>query len=248
MKKFLVFILVLVGFLTFGFSVVKAELVKKSDGDHVAVQIKKGWNLVPVYLISNYVYGSPDWSLPGLSHEAVKAIFLLDAESKKYISFIDSYNGKEKTAEQKAFESKLSNDKYGILTNSLFSGAWVYSTIDGSVGGYDKVRDNKIFDGSGNGVWLYAGWNFFAVPFDLLDRIGLQSIQGNCQITKVALWEANNQSWKNANEEKFAHIMQKEKFSASGIGEVIALKVAETCKLSSSSNAGTIGNPPAIPN
>lgn len=259
MKKLLVFILVLTELLTLGSSIANAELATKSDGYHLVVQIKKGWNLMPVF-VSGSLLGDAYRSLPGIPHDNIKAIYMLDPENKRYISSTNSYNGNGFSDEQKKFLDRANPDaSKDLYSNFLLSAVWTYSTQDGTIEEGPVSKDSEffnifsIFDNNPkypqfNGVTLYKGWNFFSITPDLLDIVGLQSIQGNCQITKVALWEAWNQSWKKANEEEFAHIMQKEPFNASDIGEVIALKVAQDCKLSSSGNAGTIGNPPAIPN
>lgn len=240
-QKLLAFIVGLAAFLVTT-SISNAELVKKPDGDYVRVRIKKGWNLAPSYSMVNYISTSSYWSLPGLQHDLAKAIFVLDSESKKYISITDFYNGKEKSNEYKTFIDKLVADKYGLQVNFLFSGLWIYSIADGNI--EYKIQSSGMFDGNTpenySGVTLYGGWNFFAATFPDLSGKSLFDIKGNCDINKAVFWDNTQQNWV---PQRLDHV----EFTDQDTGLVIGLKVNNTCKLSGSGDAGII-NPPAIPN
>lgn len=241
MKKLLVFILFFLGFLTLCFSVAKAELVNKSDGNHVIIEIKKGWNLIPVYISS--ITSSSYWSLSGMPHDSIKALYILDAEIKSYISSIGSYNGKGFSNEQQAFFSRVQNDN-DLMSNLYLSAIWAYSNQDGkieleSVSGVFKFFDNNPQYLPFNGVTFYKGWNFFSVVPDLSGK-SLADIKGDCEINKAVFWDNSQQNW-------IPRRLDQVEFTDQDTGLVIALKVTNTCKLSGSGNAGII-NPPAIPN
>jgi len=233
--------------LIFSAVITNAEFYKDAENkQHVSIKIKKGWNLVPAYLADS-IWGGSWWTLPQLSGESVKVVYLLNPIDKKYI-LDTSYLGSEVYKEEISTDKKSLLDKAGkdkeLLSNLFFSAFWIYSKEDVNI---DKIVGEGEIKGTVlealNGDTMYKGWNFFSITPDLLGYKKLNSIKNDCKITKIVEWNVFTQSWDIGN---VPDILEQEILAdTAAVGQVVVIKVAENCKLKSEESI--TAPPPSLP-
>jgi len=267
MKKIL---FMLIGILALS-SIVYAKYTESLDGRAaIVIDITEGWNLVPYSVvglqayavdvntvientdisrpldISLFTVGSPGRINSEESKTFIAGPFILDAQRKEYVTFVDFWGGwKDFSNEEKRkfdeLESRLNDDK-DLASNILMGGVWIYSNRDlrifttkpEAINAYRLASETY---GNG-GVSLYRGWNFFSISPDLGTDIFLTDIEGDCDITKAAFWDNTKQDWVIPNPNDI-YIQNED------VGAVLAIKVASTCKFEKQSQGLA---PPPIPN
>ena len=268
MKKS-IFVISILGFLLFTTSIGNASFVKSKDNmDLVVIEIKKGWNLVPtymsaddtsllefavskdtkvedIYLVNGNLYPKPlfRFDSPGSVDSLELKIFtggpyFLDPINKNFVLWTDFWGGwKEFTNKEKSLDEEFRNKVRAdsdLTENVYMSGLWIYSIEDLKL----IAKDIKILERINqqpSGVKLYKGWNFFSITPDLGTGKLLSDIKGSCEVSRTFVWDNLQQSWTKLNPDQI--YMESE-----DVGAVLAVKVADDCKLYSESIV-----PPPIP-
>jgi len=178
----------------------------------VELDILKGWNLVSSFVSPERLSGSE------FAKSNIKAIYGFVPKTQKYIQvYPDKY-------EDITMELRTNHD---FQDEELVMGAfWVYSKEEGML----KYSTDLILPM--DEISLYEGWNFLSVTPDLAGK-EFEETQGDCNISKVYIWDYVAQDWYQLNG-----------FDDDALGYGVIVKVSSDCTLGSS---GGGASPPGLP-
>ena len=187
------------------------------------VAIYKGWNLI---------YGFTPNSLngQGFDFSHIKAIYTYIPTDNEYVRIYPSPEN-----------SKI--DKFG---DSYFEKQvmWVYSdaTVEGELNGQIHFIEYWLEEPMPLSQRpISAGWNFVGITKDVIpgpQDTNLKDIQGNCNIEKSYLWNADLQKWE-------AIPIESAQLEEMSLGQGWVIKVSNNCNLGATSNVPSV---PQLPN
>ena len=264
MKKllFLISIGLLLGTMVFVFA--EGIPTQQQPIPNMGVQIAKGWNLVP----RSYFF----WGSSGDVNDC--------ASNFKYGYFYDPYQkeyfgGKLQKMNQGPappgatgprpstfeFVDSTLNDRFARIFDGKLPGLdvmWVYSSADCSLDtGRELVRwstSQKQFTEGDlqdiKNIQLFEGWNFFYIPDFWKDGDSLKDYLGNCDVTRVAMWDGHSQEWASevssmSTQEILTEFEVSPQVRASSLP--VLLKVSQTCNLGYVKYGGNPSSPPGLP-
>ena len=199
---------------------------------------RAGWYLVPLGFnldgCQREMIGENEWRNTGL----VKAGWVWSPTLKKYLGGKDFNRFEGTQAELQQFEDDR-NSKYLYAAPKL-GGAWVYIAGECEIGDYLGAGslDDPALREAFSQYRLAKGWNFFTITPSYLGK-SLNEIKGNCEIVRMAEWDADSQSWITSGWEEELD------GPITNVGKVLVIKVSETCNLGLESSGS--GQPPALP-
>ena len=139
------------------------------DKNNALVEIRPGWNLVPIYIHE----GVKDY-FPEVDDEDIcqfrdfKANYVYDSANKKYIS--------EENIPDGYFSSNAKN-----RFNSFFTSVWVYSDSNCFL-----ILDEDIKDDTGSST-LVPGWNLISITPSMIGK-SLGNFVDGCDVSSVYFW------------------------------------------------------------
>ena len=262
-KTFLVFAL---------FSVIMLSVLVYADGiptqqqptPNMGVQIAKGRNLVPG---SYFFWGSSgdvnrcaDNFMYGYFYDPVQKEYFGGALQKMNRgSAPPGSTGTEPSIFE--FTDSALNTRYSQVFDGKLLGLdvlWVYSSADCSLDtGRELVRwstsqkqfsDSQLQDISN--IQLFQGWNFFYIPDSWKDGDAIKDYLGNCNVTRVAMWDGHSQEWvREVNRMSTSDILTKFVISPQvrAASLPVLLNVGQSCNLGYVKYGGNPSSPPGLP-
>ena len=193
-----------------GPSIQTAQVIKPTQT--IKFKISKGWNLV-----SFGVMTYNDCSI-----EDLLVVYGYDPIEKRYIKIkditeVDSGKGILDYIEKAGFYEQVEGGDY--LTRTPANSGWLYcaSTDCGMITEVPPEFSLKTIKAMG--LRFPAGWNFFTVMPDMWGK-SIDEIRGDCLIEKAYMWNSENQTWLN---------MQEQTFPETVVGHGIIIKTSNDC-------------------
>jgi hypothetical protein len=195
--------------------------------------INKGWNLIGWGMVED------------LGEDNVLGrTYFFNPLSKDYFLY------SEETKDE--FEVGMSSAQERYEDPSIYflsTPVWYYSSKDVKIdtdklGDLKNIQNHNKFNLMGQ---LFSGWNLITLNGAMLDK-SFYEFKGNCEILGIYYWRSNSQEWHKLSSKGDMTgqtvVFNKENGWYDSIGEGLAVKVNGNCNLAF---AGSISNPPAIP-
>jgi len=232
------------------------------QGEHpssdTTINISKGWNLLPISLISN-AYGRYN-GLEGQNRCSMNTIgqniYYHSPLQNKYLKIeaMDDYSWPDER-NNVGLQNEFKAQHYSIWGGS----AWVYSKTDcivkSDVGGgvssaYGSPGSTKYYNT--NGLTLKSGWNFVSINASMTyyERT-LAEIFDGCGAVKFNMWDAKAQNWKYNPTKIFdtSDSVVTTPLDESQIFSTIVIKTTQDCQIMENvATGGSSSSPPTLPN
>ncbi|MBS3136041.1 hypothetical protein J4401_03700 [Candidatus Woesearchaeota archaeon] len=190
----------------------------------VNIPVSKGWNLLPSSALRPL--GRSQVQL-----ESFRAAFFYLTPLKEYIRILQNEMQSHDIFISKLMEKgKDENWVRGNIMSFYNLGGWFYSDKEGEI----TIRMGEEFIPFDR-LTLSEGWNFKVITPDLEGK-SYKDVKGNCNIERVAAWNAEKQGW------SIIPFDDNEKFDDS-LYSVKSIKVDSDCTL----GVGSIVEPPQLP-
>lgn len=266
MKKLLLLISIVLLLGTMVFVYAEGILTQQQPTPNYAVQIAKGWNLVP----RNYFFWGSSGDINNCA-DNFKYGFFYDPIKREYfggtLKKMDQGPSPPETTGPRSstfeFVDSSLNTRYSQVFDGKLTGLdvmWVYSSADCSL---DTGREldrwstsQKQFSDSElqdiKNIQLFEGWNFFYIPDFWKDGDSLKNYLGNCDVTRVAMWDGHSQEWAQEieiNSMRTTDILTKFIIfpQVRAASFPVLLKVSQSCNLEYVKNGGSPSSPPGLP-
>lgn len=203
---------------------------------YIELDIKKGWNLIPLIGIANEIFDSSS-----IKSNDIEVQWLYIPLLKKHFKLFPE--------DQQKLQSdflKYGADKKWFNRNSKYllnSGSWIYSKKDGK---FLISRLSDYYSQKYKEVGLNAGWNLKVITKSMANK-KFEEIKGTCNIQKVAMWDPIHQKWEVSTD--IVEVLDSN-IESRFVNTVIALKVSSDCMFgdSLSKNLGNNLSLPLLPN
>src|SRR3989338_6080127 len=249
---------------SFNFVFAESIPIQQQSTPNYAVQIAKGWNLVP----RSYFFWGSSGDINNCA-DNFKYGFFYDPIKKEYfggrIQKMAQAPSRPGATGPRASMFEFTNSSLNTRYSQTFDGKlpgldvmWVYSSADCSLDtGRELVRrstSQKQFSDSElqdiKNIQLFEGWNFFYTPDFWKDGDSIKDYLGTCEVTKVAMWDGHSQEWAR----EVSSLSTQEFLTESEISPYIResslpilLKVSGNCNLGYVKNGGSLSSPPGLP-
>ena len=264
MSKIIMFI-VMIAVLSFGvFSVMSIDQFTNlelgnnqghvdSPKDHVTMNLKKGWNLLPLKFISDA--SGRYWSNKKentCEQDVFLNIYVYSPVKKQYTKLLVIDDWKSPKSRNNEF---LLGEFAGKYFHIYAGSAWLYAPKECTLEGDDGVGlISKSYGSEGEGksysyeqLVLKSGWNFIPVDYywPAAER-SFADIFDSCGVEKYYLWDNQKQSWIAASQQESGW---NEKISPLMTFTTILVKTSKDCSIAKNIIDGPSGSvPPPIPN
>ena len=246
-KKFvlLMSLIFLVGLAVFVSAVFRPSYDENNDNKVVYDIQKAGWYMIPLGLnldgCQRIMINQTNW----INTLYVKAWWVWSPTLNKYIGGKDFNKFEGSQVDLQQFQSDKDNNY--LYATEIGGGIWVYIAGKCKLDAY--IHDASFNDSNLRELFsqfkLAKGWNFMAIVPPYIGN-SFNELKGNCNVIKVAEWDANIQKF---NVPSNLNDALNIKWRIEDVGGVVLVKVAETCNLGLSSlNSVPPSQPPTIPN
>jgi hypothetical protein len=171
-------------------------------GEHVKINIEKGWNLVPFFETESQITQNSQIKLVN-----IKKAYLYIPELKRYVEIFGSQMQGDRS------------DAEGTFRYYVNKAMWIYSDIKGIL---EIEISNNFLPLASNESVLIKGWNLYTITPDF-EKSAIEDVVGDCEIKQIYTWNSVIKGWS---------ILKKDIFlDKKDIWKAILIKVNDDCKL-----------------